>query len=352
MINKIVLLGTPFFEDELRSSLKKYDNIELLGSDSISYSDKTLYLFFGQSENDKDISCYSNLDFSELVANQQIVPILQSSTNFRDFIPQELNPVNAIEIDSTLAIGKLKCFILEYFGLLESNRKVFISYKRSDSLKFVHQLHDALIAAHYKPFLDSYSITYGVDFQEYLKHELSDSSVFIFVNTPNYELSKFTMEELNACNKLQMGVIEVFAPNSKVFKEAEFAKRYILPSEIDANKLFESFVLRDIISVLENNRLEIQSFREKALADQLKAMVPDVQLNSDRRCYVSQNKDKEFYPLYHIPVSFDIQKISEVSDKAKQAFGFYNGLYCRSDVRNHINWLNGILPVQVLDVSK
>lgn len=282
----------------------------------------------------------------------RILGILQSSTNFRNFIPQELNPVNAIEIDSTLAIGKLKCFILEYFGLLESNRKVFISYKRSDSLKFVHQLHDALIAAHYKPFLDSYSITYGVDFQEYLKHELSDSSVFIFVNTPNYELSKFTMEELNACNKLQMGVIEVFAPNSKVFKEAEFAKRYILPSEIDANKLFEPFVLRDIISVLENNRLEIQSFREKALADQLKAMVPDVQLNSDRRCYVSQNKDKEFYPLYHIPVSFDIQKISEVSDKAKQAFGFYNGLYCRSDVRNHINWLNGILPVQVLDVSK
>ena len=122
MINKIVSLGTPFFEDELRSSLKGYDNIELLGSDSISYSDKTLYLFFGQSENDKDISCYSNLNFSELVANQQIVPILQSSTNFRDFIPQELNPVNAIEIDSTLAIGKLKCFILEYFGLLESNR--------------------------------------------------------------------------------------------------------------------------------------------------------------------------------------------------------------------------------------
>lgn len=68
MINRIVLLGTPFFEDELRSSLEKYDNIELLGSDSISYSDKTLYLFFGQSENDKDISCYSNLDFSELVA--------------------------------------------------------------------------------------------------------------------------------------------------------------------------------------------------------------------------------------------------------------------------------------------
>lgn len=113
MINEVVLLGTPFFEDELRSSLEKYDNIELLGSSgSISYSDKTLYLFFGQSENDKDISCYGNLDFSELVANRQIVPILQNLTNFRDFIPLSLNPVNAIEIDSPLAIGKLKCFIL------------------------------------------------------------------------------------------------------------------------------------------------------------------------------------------------------------------------------------------------
>ncbi len=353
MINKVVLLGTPFFEDELRSSLEKYDNIELLGSSgSISYNDKTLYLFFGQSENDKDISCYSNLDFSELVANQQIVPILKCLTNFKDFIPLELNPVNAIEIDSTQAIGKLKCFILENFGLLESNRKVFISYKRSDSLTFAHQLHDALIAAHYKPFLDSYSITYGVDFQEYLKHELSDSSVFIFVNTPNYELSKFTMEELNACNKLQMGVIEVFAPNSKVFKEAEFAIRYTLPSEINVDISYDAIVLKDILSLLENNRLEIQSFREKALTDQLRAIVPDLQENSDRKCYVSQCEDKEFYPLYHIPASIDIQKISEESDKTKQAFGFYNGLYCRTDVRNHIDWLNGILPVQVLDVSK
>ena len=352
MVNKVVLLGTPFFEDELRSSLDIYRDIEVVDYDRIYYRDNVLYLFFGQSENNKDISCYSKLDFSELVVNQQIVPIVPRLSNFNDFIPMELSPINAIEIDSLLSVGKLKCFILEYFGLLESNRKVFISYKRSDSLTFAHQLHDALIAAHYKPFLDSYSITYGVDFQEYLKHELSDSSVFVFVNTPNYELSKFTMEELNACNKLQMGVIEVFAPKSNAFKEAEFAKRYDLPSEINADKSYDAFVLKDILSVLENNRLEIQSFREKALADQLKAMVPDIQEKSDRKCYVSQDEDKEFYPLYHIPASLDIQKISEESDETKQAFGFYNGLYCRTDVRNHIDWLNGILPVQVLDVSK
>lgn len=352
MINKVVLLGTPFLENELRSSLEMYRNIKLVDYDGIYYPDNVLYLFFGQSKSNADISCYSKLDFSELVANHQIVPIVSRLSDFNDFIPMELSPINAIEIDSLQAIGKLKSFILEYFGLLESNRKVFISYKRNDSLTFAHQLHDALVAAHYRPFLDSYSITYGVDFQEYLKHELSDSSVFIFVNTPNYELSKFTMEELNACNKLQMGVIEVFAPNSKVFKEAEFAIRYILPSEIDKYKSYDAIVLKDILSVLENNRLEIQSFREKALADQLKAIVPDLQENSDRKCYVSQCEDKEFYPLYHIPASLDIQKISEESDKTKQAFGFYNGLYCRTDVRNHIDWLNGILPVQVLDVSK
>lgn len=352
MINRIVLLGTPFFEDELRSSLEKYDNIELLGSDSISYSDKSLYLFFGQSENDKDISCYSNLDFSELVANQQIVPILQSLINFRDFIPQELNPVNAIEIDSTLAIGKLKCFILEFFGLLESNRKVFISYKRSDSLTFAHQLHDALVAAHYKPFLDSYSINYGVDFQEYLRHELSDSSVFVFLNTPKYPMSQFTMEELTICSKLQMGILEIKTPNSSNYEEAKFSVRYELSKEITKDENVDEAIISSIISTLENNRLEMQSFRQKALGDQLKSIYPDVIMDSDINGYESPSRKCMFFPVYHIPLSFDMQNIQSYSVKGLQVAGFYNGLYCRSDVRNHIEWLNGISPVQMLDITK
>lgn len=51
-------------------------------------------------------------------------------------------------------------------------------------------------------------------------------------------------------------------------------------------------------------------------------------------------------------ITFDMQNIQSYSVKGLQVAGFYNGLYCRSDVRNHIEWLNGISPVQMLDITK
>ena len=51
-------------------------------------------------------------------------------------------------------------------------------------------------------------------------------------------------------------------------------------------------------------------------------------------------------------MAVDMQNIQSYSVKGLQVAGFYNGLYCRSDVRNHIEWLNGISPVQMLDITK
>ena len=186
----VILLGTPFFVSELRSLLATSSSVEVKDYDGASTVDGALYVYFGESKKDKARK-YENISLTKLAKEARIVPILKNLDDFRSNIPDELSAINAISVDSMLAVGKLKCFILEFFGLLESNRKVFIPYKRNDSLTFAHQLHNALVAAHYKPFLDSYSINYGVDFQEYLRHELSDSSMFVFLNTPNYPMSQF-----------------------------------------------------------------------------------------------------------------------------------------------------------------
>lgn len=347
----VILLGTPFFVSELRSLLATSSSVEVKYYDGASTVDGALYVYFGESKKDKARK-YENISLTKLAKEARIVPILKNLDDFRSNIPDELSAINAISVDSVLAVGKLKCFILEFFGLLESNRKVFISYKRNDSLTFAHQLHDALVAAHYKPFLDSYSINYGVDFQEYLRHELSDSSVFVFLNTPNYPMSQFTMEELTVCSKLQMGILEIKTPNSSSYEEAKFSVRYELSKEITKDEKVDEAIISSIISTLENNRLEMQSFRQKALGDQLKSIYPDVIEDSDINGYESPSRKCMFFPVYHIPLSLDMQNIQSYSVKGLQVAGFYNGLYCRSDVRNHIEWLNGISPVQMLDITK
>lgn len=350
IMKKVILLGTPFFTTELRSSLSDA-SIEASEYIDGTIIDDALYVYYGDSVKDKTPN-YAHLSLAELAQKKMIVPIIKDLNEFYSFIPNELAAINAISIESSFEIGKLKCFILEYFGLLETNRKIFISYKRSDCMAFAHQLHDSLIAAHYKPFLDSYSIEYGVDFQEYLRHELSDSAVFIFLNTPNYEMSQFTMEELNMCNKLQMGILEIKVPGSRNYDEAKFSVQYKLPEEVTSDKTFYATIIRDIISLLENSRLEMQSFRQKALSDQLKSVYPDVIADSETNGYESPSKKCKFFPVYHIPVSLDMQTIQGYSANGLQVTGFYNGLYCRNDVRNHIEWLNGISPVKMLDITK
>jgi len=349
-MRKVILLGTPFFANELRSSLSD-TSIEVSEYIDGAIVDDALYVYYGDSVNDKTPN-YANLSLAELAQKSIIVPILKDLNDFRSFIPKELAAINAISIVSSMEVGKLKCFILEYFGLLETNRKVFISYKRGDSLALAHQLHDALIAAHYKPFLDSYSIEYGVDFQEYLRHELADSAVFIFLNTPNYEMSLFTMEELNICNKLQMGILEIKTPDSRNYEEAKFSVLYELKEKITQERTCSDEVIREIISILENNRLEIQAFRQKALGDQLRSIYPDVKADNETNGYESLSKNCKFFPLYHIPDSFDMHNIQNKSVNGVSVAGFYNGLYCRSDVRNHIEWLNSISPVKVFDITK
>lgn len=350
-MNKVILLGTPYFVSELRNSITNVSSIEVTEYNDETFTDNALYVYFGNSEEDKT-SNYSNISLTDLVENSCVVPVLKDLECFRSYIPEELSAINAISIESPSEVGKLKCYILEYFGLLESNRKVFISYKRSDSLAFAHQLHDALIAAHYRPFLDSYSIDYGVDFQEHLRHELSNSAIFIFLNTPNYEMSQFTMEELNICGKLQLGMLEIKAPRSRNYEEAKFSVLYELKEEIDKNTTYADDVIRDILSVLENNRLEIQTFRQKALGDQLKSIYPDVVEDSETNGYASPNGECKYFPVYHIPNSFDMQNIQKYSIRGSLVKGFYNGLYCRKEVRTHIDWLNEISPVQMLDITK
>lgn len=349
MTSKVILLGTPFFKDELIKSLKDINNIHIEKYENQMAEDNNLYVYYGNSKDDASWK-YSKLDVDNIVKNQKIIPVVRDLKNFNDVIPKDISSINGVQISDSVEIGKLKCLIEERLGLIESNRKVFISYKRSDSSGLANQLYDALIKSHYKPFLDSYSIDYGVDFQEYLKHELSDASVFIFINSPQYDLSEFTREEFTICNQLQMGVVEIFAPNAKNLQESGFSVQYILQESISENKSYDKNTVNGIIRLIEDNRLEMESFRRKAICDQLSSMHDDLVENIDGKTFSSRTAGQTYFPILHIPTSFDMQTIQDMGLSNSQ--GVYNGLYCRRDVHSHLEWLNGFSPIKLIDITK
>lgn len=111
----VILLGTPFFVSELRSLLATSSSIEVKDYDGSSTVDGALYVYFEESEKDKARK-YENISLAKLAKEARIIPILKNLDDFRSNIPDELSAINAISVDSVLAVGKLKCLILEFFG--------------------------------------------------------------------------------------------------------------------------------------------------------------------------------------------------------------------------------------------
>jgi hypothetical protein len=92
-------------------------------------------------------------------------------------------------------------------------RRMFISYKRSDSLGVAHQLYAALIEQRWKVFLDDHSIDWGEHFQDELHWELDDVDLVILLVSPNVHHSKWVMEEIASANKRDVGLVCVVWPN-------------------------------------------------------------------------------------------------------------------------------------------
>ena len=167
---QLLALGTPYYLVELMDILKDMPYISLVDVDSIDERLPLLILYFGQTPDDK-AKTYP-LDLERRTKAQEVLPIVQDVSKFGECIPDTLGSINAFVLKDGKSVPKLKNRILSWFVLLDNTRKIFISYKRTDTTALAHQLFDTLIKKGYIPFLDSYSLEPGVDFQEYLMNEI------------------------------------------------------------------------------------------------------------------------------------------------------------------------------------
>lgn len=78
------------------------------------------------------------------------------------------------------------------------------------------------------------------------------------------------MEELNAANKLQLGVIEIYTNGAKHYKEAEFAEVFNLDGNIDCNKECDDNTIRSILDFIEKIRANLLNSNSKLSLIKLK----------------------------------------------------------------------------------
>lgn len=126
-----------------------------------------------------------------------IIPVVRQGERPEAVLPATIAALNACFLDpADSALDAPFAVALECLGLLHRQRRVFVSYRRTESRAVAVQLHDELSARGFDVFLDTHDIRPGNPFQEMLWHRLVDCDVVIMLDTPDYFRSKWTSQEL------------------------------------------------------------------------------------------------------------------------------------------------------------
>ncbi|RYZ22722.1 MAG: TIR domain-containing protein, partial [Chitinophagaceae bacterium] len=130
---------------------------------------------------------FQNLNITKKLIRDgtMILPIFFDEDSFSKQIPQLLENQNGIFYKKS-ENERIVNIALEGFELLRTTRKIFISYKRTESTSVAIQLYEALERHNFDVFLDTHSIAKAEPFQDELWHRMTDCDVIVLLNTKGF----------------------------------------------------------------------------------------------------------------------------------------------------------------------
>ncbi|QDO94436.1 toll/interleukin-1 receptor domain-containing protein [Formosa sediminum] len=295
-----------------------------------------------------------------------ILPVYYTENSFNDEIPKILENQNGLLYDSTKDI-KIVNLALEAFELLRSSRKVFVSYKRSESSSVAIQLYEALERNNFDVFLDTHSIKPGEPFQEELWHRMTDCDVIVLLNTPKFLESYWCTEEIAEANAKQIGIIQLVWPNHKLEAMAHVCLPIQLKDNNFKNDVFDNENLSKLTETFVNDLVkEVESMRARNLASRQDNLITEFtnfaskhgkKINLQPERFISEELDngkrRIFIPTVGVPQSVNCNQSEEIIKEIKDyqvdsVHLIYDDLKIRDKWLDHLDWLNGYLKVQTI----
>lgn len=321
----------------------------------------TFAFYFGrQGHDDKDIDA-----LMKLIRNRDAVyPVFL--TSFEQEIPKVLQPINGVQyaedkLDSIVNVA------FEELRLLRKRRRIFISYKRSDSALIANQLYDVLSRNQFDVFLDTYSIRGATDFQAELHHRITDSDVLIQLNSPEFMDSKWCKEEISEANARQVGVLQLNWPNVP----AGEANQLCITRKLD-NVDFKHGYYKNSTSmlkkvVLDEISMKVEALRARNIAAREDGLTAEFAKEAERHgrmilkepmFLVESRTDGQtwyYIPAIGVPQSIDCYESLEMLKKWMQGtkmpekvFLIYDDLRILPRWIDHLDWMNQYLEVKTI----
>ena len=244
----------------------------------------------------------------------------------------------------------LTAILLESVGLLRQQRRVFVSYRRTESRLAALQLHDQLASHGFDVFLDTHDIRPGEPFQEVLWHRMTDSDVVIVLDTATYFESKWTREEFGKAMAKEIHILRLVWPNHKPADHLSTGEMIML----NANDLTTTKTLRKAVSdevVVAVERLSSRSIAARfrtltgkltSEAKRIDAQIEGVGAHHAVAVRLSGGRRVWAYPVVGVPTAAVLNEIAE------RATGIDDGppvlVYDHAGIREpwlkHSDWLD------------
>lgn len=181
-------------------------------------------------------------------------------------LPERLRLLNATPWDDDpVSFG---VHVLAAAGLTESERRVFLSYRRTDTGDIAEQLHTCLTQAGFDVFLDRFAVPPGVDFQQRLTQDLADKAFVLLLESANFH-SEWTEYEVAYAASHRLGLLAVTLPaldDTELVPAVDEAFRLRLnEDEVSADKLTEPAVQRILARVEREHARAMRRRREQML---------------------------------------------------------------------------------------
>lgn len=148
---------------------------------------------------------------------QQLIPVLPVCADLRHFrtqTPETLWPINGKQWSIGSPAGAVASEGLRLVGLSETDRRIFLSYRRDDGARLAEQLRIALGNERWDVFLDRFSVPPAVDFQKRLDRELADKAFVLLLETPKASESDWIDHEVTFALRHRLGLLSLTSPDT------------------------------------------------------------------------------------------------------------------------------------------
>ena len=285
-----------------------------------------------------------------------VLPVVRSTQNATKSLPPSIQPLNAISTQDCKPLEIAAAF-LSSVGLLPKQRRVFLSYRRTEAREAAIQLFDELSKRKFSVFLDTHIIGAGEPFQESLWHNLCDCDVLIMLDTKTYFDSRWTEAEFGRALAKSISVLRVGWPAVKASNRVATADRVDLKkTDISRSGKLSDSAIQKICLQLEETRCKSHAVRSLAFVskireatEKVRGKVLSVGSNMAVHIELANKKKLVIYPQLGVPTSQALHLADEYCTPFRKMIETptvaYDHIGLLPSWQDHLTWLGAHVKV-------